>query len=175
MGTCCFFGNPKLDLKNSAQLENELREAIKYLLDKGISRFIFGCGGKLEFMAWRIVTDLQASERYPYLQRVLCADQKVASKIEEEFKSFTFEFSLAYGREVRPFDKIINCGNFDNLEKAGDVVIINMADVCVCYVDTFQLFDSICRMERSQRRAYINFLTTINLNKYLINLFSEQI
>ncbi len=176
MESCCFCGFKQLNLKETSKIEDKLRIIICSLIEKGVNTFLFGLGGRLEHIAWGIVTSLKIGGRYSNLERVLYLNTKDYA-LFESYDLLAHKYSVEHKTEVDAFEKVLeyepDLENMEYSELENVAFMLCKADVYVCYLDTSKTIRDIDidNFETREIGEYANYLNAKKLNKRIINLF----
>ena len=120
---CCFIGHKTIKRTNT--LISSLRETVSFLIENGVTSFLFGSASEFDTLALEIVSELK--KLYPFIKRVYVRSS--CSKISKSYKDFLLE---SYENTYFP-TKLENAGRCSYVER--NYEMINLSSYCVFYYD----------------------------------------
>ena len=135
--SCCFIGHRTIN--TNQDLVDRLQGEIINLIEKGVSRFIFGSRSEFDYLCHSIVTELK--EAYPNIIRIAYdtkSESSILEKDKERFDAIYFKLSgeesnFAAYDEVIKDDKMYVSGKASYIER--NELMIDASDYCIFYYD----------------------------------------
>lgn len=165
--TCCFIGHR--DIENFSETKEKLKREICGLIERGVSRFIFGDHSAFNDLCYDTITELK--QKYPYIERIKY--RKDYQEISESVRIYFLE-----GFEDNTCHKgVAKAGKAAYVER--NRAMITDSDICVFYYnENYQpkrrkeSKRSVCTYQpKSGTRLAYEF--AVRENKEIINLFGQ--
>lgn len=87
----CFIGHRKIE--KTEELIAALKETVVMLINKGVTKFLFGSMSEFDNLSWEVVTNLK--EEYPAIKRVYVrATHQYMDKFYEEYLLESYEENI---------------------------------------------------------------------------------
>lgn len=150
----CFIGHKTIE--KSDIVKEILRETVVYLIDKGVTIFIFGSKSAFNFLAWEVVTDLK--REFPYIKRIYIRSSY--PNLEDSYKAYLLnDYEETYFPE-----KLKKAGKYTYVER--NYEMINLSNFCVFY------YNKNYQPQNRNSGTKIAYNYAIKTNKEIINLYN---
>ena len=119
--SCCFIGHRRIE--NKENVKALLKQEIVILLEKGITKFLFGSMSEFDDLSWEVVTELK--ETYPSIKRIYV--RSAYQYIDKSYENYLLE---SYEETYYP-PKLENAGKCSYVER--NYEMIDKSTYCVFY------------------------------------------
>lgn len=147
--TCSFIGCPNKIVYDRV-LKNQLIKVIGNLIEKGVTRFLFGSRNQFSDMCYELVTKFK--QVYPNIIRVACPCNSEIFYLESERKEAERSLYLSFNNNItlQGFDAKLsnNADNYSFFKRNEEM--INLSDYCVFYLRE----ESVSKIEYKRTSAF---------------------
>lgn len=156
--TCCFFGHRNIEI--TQKTEKVLFDVVKLLIiQKGITRFLFGSKSQFNDLCYKIVSLLQ--KEFPFVQKIYVRAEYPYPG--DEYIRYLLEM---YEGTYYP-DKIKNAGRAVYVER--NFEMIDKSEYCIVYFD--KNYTPFQHKKRSASGTGIAYNYAVRKQKEVINIF----